>query len=657
MSTSTTDEAGNKVLFWGCFIALVTTAFAFISRMFLIGTWSDEFGLDPAQAGRLAGIGIWPFAVSIIGFSLVIDRIGYKVAMYFAFGSHIIWAVMAVSAYFISQGGDKATAFNLIYWGSLICALGNGTVEAFINPVVATMYNKAKTKWLNILHAGWPGGLVIAGMITIFIDHVPWWIKVGMIAIPAVVYLFMLMRCEFPVNERVASGVSYRDMLGEFGVLGAVVVGFLVSLQLIDFASGGNSADLASSSKWLYIGIGLAIVVGFGAYTKQWGRPLLFLLVLIHMPLAVTEIGTDGWIEAILKGVAEGKFHAGWVLVYTSLIMMVLRFFAGPIVHALPPLKLLAVSAILAVIGLYALSSTAGMAIFLAATLYGLGKTFFWPTMLGVVSEQCPRSGALGLNAISGIGMLAVGTLGFPYIGALQAQKEIEATAANKELNEKVPGLTADGEVQTLTGKNIYEIINYNVIDGAAVTGLVNETALGKNVYTAVNNSLKDDNNETDKNATAVFANLMADKAGELEESISKEQDPEAKGALEKELAEEKSNQANLKDKLPDSLTPELIKKGQTLTAEVGKIQKSIKDNSTQGALANMTIFPIIMLVGYIGLIVHFNNKGGYKPIELSSNDTEETVSESEDDVDDSGDDEPDDDSDEDSSDGDEDKS
>ena len=533
MSTTTNIEEGNKVLFWGCFIALVTTAFSFISRMFLLGTWGEEFGLDDAQAGRLAGIGIWPFAVSIIGFSLVIDRIGYKVAMIFAFISHIVWATMAVSAYFISQKGNTQLAFELIYWGSLVCALGNGTVEAFINPVVATMYNKEKTKWLNILHAGWPGGLVLAGMIIIFIDHVPWWVKVGLIAIPAVVYFMMLIKCKFPVNERVASGVSYRDMLGEFGVLGAAIVGFLVTLQLIDFAGQGGS-DVSSGQKNLFIAIGVAIAVGFGVYTKSLGRPLLFILVLIHMPLAVTEIGTDGWIENILKGIAEGKFHPGWVLVYTSLIMMVLRFYAGPIVHKLQPLKLLAVSSVLAIIGLYTLSITAGMAIFLAATIYGLGKTFFWPTMLGVVSEQCPRGGALALNAIAGIGMLAVGTLGFPYIGALKEAKAIESVQANTTIVEKAPALVKDGQFQAQDEKAIYEIIKYNAFSDKKVDELIKD--------------------KTDEEKT------------------------EIKGAIKKE-----------------------------------------KDSSGQKALADMTIFPVIMLVFYIGLIFHFNAKGGYKPLVLGT--------------------------------------
>jgi MFS family permease len=463
----------NAVLFWGCFIALITTAFGFIARMFLIGTWASEFGLDAAQSGRLAGIGIWPFAVSIIGFSLIIDKIGYKIAMLIAFVGHITWAAMGVSAYFLSQKGDKQTAFQLLYWGSLILALGNGTVEAFINPVVATMFNREKTKWLNILHAGWPGGLVIAGVIAIFIDTVPWFIKVGIIAVPAIIYLVMLLPCKFPVQEREAAGVSYRDMLAEFGILGALVVGVLLFLQLSDFFTDGSARPLSNEQRMIFGGISAAFVVLFGLYTQALGRILMFFLILIMMPLATTEIGTDGWITAIMESVSAGKFHPGWILVFTSIIMMILRFFAGPIIHTLSPLGLLALSAALAVAGLYMLSTAVGTSIFIAATLYGIGKTFFWPTMLGVVSEQMPKGGALTLNAISGIGMLAVGTVGFPFIGTLQASREIQAVASHAELSKEVPGLVADGKLTVTTPKTIYEVISYNVIDQEKVDALL----------------------------------------------------------------------------------------------------------------------------------------------------------------------------------------
>jgi hypothetical protein len=176
-----------------------------------------------------------------------------------------------------------------------------------------------------------------------------------------------------------------------------------------------------------------------------------------------------------MEGVAKGKFHPGWVLVYTSVIMMILRFFAGPIVHKLSPLGLLTLSAALAIGGLLFLSSAAGAMIFVAATLYALGKTFFWPTMLGVVSEQTPKGGALTLNAISGIGMLAVGTLGFPYIGALQADKQIQAVVST-DAAKKTPGLVENGQLTTVVDKSIYEIIKYKTIDdeklGAAIAKL-----------------------------------------------------------------------------------------------------------------------------------------------------------------------------------------
>ncbi len=475
MASSESSDSEKQILFWGCFIALITTAFSFVGRMFLIDVWSVQFGLDPAEAGRLTGIGIWPFAVSIILFSLFIDQLGYKTAMICAFAGHIIWTIMAIAAYFVS---DKTTGYQLLYWGSLVCALGNGAVEAFINPVVATMFSKEKTKWLNILHAGWPGGLVITGLLLIGIDtfakETPWAVKIGLIAVPAVVYFLMLIGLKFPESERVKAGISYKDMLSEFGVGGAAIVAVLLVLQLIDFFSGGGALGLPF--KLGFVALGLAMVVGFGVYTQSLGRPLLLFLIIIMMPLATTEIGTDGWITAIMEGIAKQQnFHAGWILVYTSAIMLVMRFFAGPIVHTLSPLGLLAISALLAVLGLGYLSFAQGAAIFIAATLYGFGKTFFWPTMLGVVSEQCPRGGALTLNAISGIGMLAVGTLGFPYIGTLQTKAHQNAIVENTALQAKVPDLVSDGKVVPVTEKRIYEVIPYKDVDNAKVMELTSK--------------------------------------------------------------------------------------------------------------------------------------------------------------------------------------
>ena len=164
-----TNDKPSMGLFWGCFIALIATAFAFFTRMYLCEVrFATDFNIDKGTVGALMGAGVWPFAISIILFSLIIDKIGYRVAMLFSFVCYVIYVVMACMAYGAIQGveGDALAAaqtkgYNLLYWGSIILALGNGTVEAFINPVVATMFRKDKTKWLNILHAGWPGGLVL----------------------------------------------------------------------------------------------------------------------------------------------------------------------------------------------------------------------------------------------------------------------------------------------------------------------------------------------------------------------------------------------------------------------------------------------------------------------------------------------------------------
>jgi len=466
------DQKPSMALFWGCFIALITTAFAFFSRIYLCeGRFAMDFNLDKGTVGSLIGAGIWPFGISIIVFSLIIDKVGYRFAMIFSFVCYAAYISLACLAYSSIQGVEgaeltaaQAKGYNLLYWGSFILALGNGTVEAFINPVVATMFSRDKTKWLNILHAGWPGGLVIGGLITIALADVAakgdWRLVVGIIALPAVIYLIMLLRVRFPVNEREAAGVSYREMLAEFGAFGALVGFGLIFAQL---------AQVFAWPIWVVYVLTALVVIAFGVYTRSIGRGILAFLIIIMMPLATTEIGTDSWITGLMRVPMEAAGHnAAWVLIYTSAIMMTLRFFAGPIVHKLSPIGLLILSSVLAIAGLFALSKTgnSGMAvIFAAATLYAFGKTFFWPTMLGVTSEQCPRGGALTLNAISGIGMIAVGILGSPFIGVIQEK------TTSAQLQKSQPEVAQ----QILTEKT-YVLGKYLAIDPDKAAGLTDPT-------------------------------------------------------------------------------------------------------------------------------------------------------------------------------------
>jgi len=424
----------DRRLFIGCFTALVATAFGFIVRTQIIDQWGIEFGLDDTQKGEIFGAGLWPFAISIVLFSLIIDRIGYGKAMAFAFACHIATAVLMI----VAKG----------YWGlyvaSFIGALGNGTVEAAINPVVATMFSKEKTKWLNILHAGWPGGLVLAGLLALGMGtDIDWRYKVGLIFLPTVAYGLILLGCPFPQNERVKAGVPFKSMLKEAGMLGALIVSILIVFEVtrVFEQMGYIFQGWSDNSKLIArMGIVAAITLGFGAYVRSLGRPMFIFLVLVMIPLAITELGTDSWITPLMEPqMTELGLQAGWVLVYTSAIMMVLRFFAGPIVHKLSPLGLLAISSLIAAVGLVALSKATGITILAAATLYGLGKTFFWPTMLGVVAEQFPKGGALTLNTISGVGMLGVGVVGAALLGNIQDKEVDRVLLANlPDLHAKV---------------------------------------------------------------------------------------------------------------------------------------------------------------------------------------------------------------------------
>jgi MFS family permease len=509
--------------------------------MFLFGDadfYNGQLGLDDVEAGRYRGIQIWPFALRIIIFSLIIDKDGYKFSMIFAAAAQIIWAIMGIIGVSVA-GTNPELAKPLLYWGGLILALGNGTVEAFINPVVATMYTKDKTKWLNILHAGWPGGLVIAGVITILLGSAASWeLKLGIIIIPAVVYFFMLIKEEFPIQERVASGVSYRDMLKEFGGFGALIVAFLLFLQLdTEFMKVLDDGTKEHPYRMPIAALCVIMVLSFTFYTRSLGRPLMGILVLIMAPLATTEIGTDGWIEELLKGVVPENFDSGWVLVYTSVIMMGLRFLAGPIVHALKPVPLLILSSVLAIAGLWTLSTAAGLTmLFVTATLYALGKTFFWPTMLGIVSEQTPKGGALTLNAVSGIGMLAVGVLGFPYIGKLKSDVEIKEVAA--------------------------------LAESASVEGLIEDGAISANLLEEKDMYLK----------TIKYNNIKSSDFDKLVEKADKD----------------------IQDKI-----------------------SGVRESSPQLALKNMALFPLIMLIAYIGIYFYFRSKGGYKPLELTESEGE----------------------------------
>lgn len=408
-------SSGAKI-FVVAFAALIATAFCFVLRAMTIDAWGQEFGLSETQKGELLGVGLWPFAISIVLLSLFIDRIGFRAVLWLAAGCHLggIACLLAADGYWT------------LYIGTFVLALGNGAVEAAINPLVATAYRHDKTRWLNRLHAGWPGGTILGGLFAIGLGaNVDWRIKIALIAIPVVVYIVLLARCRFPVSERVAAGVPYREMLGEAGVISALLILGLMALEL------GRVFALPGA---IIAALIVLPALAYAAYARSAGRPLFILLLLLMIPLAITELSTDSWITALMEPEAQRLgIQPGWILVYTASIMFVMRLYAGTLSHKLSPLGVLAFGTAMAALGLYALSSTGGLLLLAAATLYGIGKSFFWGTSLGVVAEQFPKGGAITLNVVAASGMLAAGIVGSALLGNMQDRSNSRALRQHDE--------------------------------------------------------------------------------------------------------------------------------------------------------------------------------------------------------------------------------
>jgi DHA2 family metal-tetracycline-proton antiporter-like MFS transporter len=407
-------SAEARKTFAVCFAALVATSFCFILRAFSIGAWGKEFDLSQTQMGELAGVGLWPFAISIVLLSLIIDRIGFKMTLWFAAACHLLGLILIL----------QANGYWSLYWGTFVLSLGNGAVEAGINPLIAREFRHDKTTWLNRLHAGWPAGFVLGGLLAMmFPADMGWRYQMGLILIPVITYIVMLLPRSFPPSERVSAGVSYREMLAEAGFISALVVAFMMVSELARVFEWG------AGIKW---GLIAAMTIGYGLWSRSAGKPLFIVMILVMIPLAITELGTDSWItELLTPAMTDLGLNAGWVLVYAMAIVLVLRLFAGPLVHKFSPLGLLAISSLVAVVGLWLLSSAASaVAIVVAATVYSFGKAFFWPTSLGVVAEQSPRGGAITLNVVAGIGMLGAGVIGGPLIGQVLDRQMVHGVAA-----------------------------------------------------------------------------------------------------------------------------------------------------------------------------------------------------------------------------------
>jgi len=350
----TEREYNGKRLFWMSCVALITTAMTFAIRARLENVWGGEFEVTSKEIAFAMAPAFWGFTLAQFVGGPLVDLIGMKRFVRIAFFLHAIGIIVTILA------AGKWTLF----LGTLFIGVGNGSIEAGCNPLVATIFPKAKTKMLNRFHVWFPGGIVIGGLASYLIMDVlemSWPFLVGTLFIPLVIYGVMMFGQKFPVTERVEMGVSYGGM-------------------------------------W-----------------KAILKPVFLIMLFCMLLSAATELTTGQRISSLLEGTGTAPIL---VLAFINGIMAIGRAFAGPVVHRINTTGMLMFSAIISMIGLILMSyASTGLMMYLTAFVFAVGICFFWPTMLGFVSEKLPETGALGLSIFGGAGMLST-SIFLPISGA-----------------------------------------------------------------------------------------------------------------------------------------------------------------------------------------------------------------------------------------------
>ena len=366
------QTVNRSQLFVASCLALLVTSLSFGIRAGILDRLGVQFGLDKAELGTIAATAFWGFPLAVVIGGMIVDIIGMKKLLILAFIFHITGIVLTIFA------GEFGNPFWALFISTLCIGIANGTVEAACNPLVATLYPNNKTTKLNHFHLWFPGGIVIGTLIVYFFDKaaIGWQLQVAMMIIPAIIYGFLFAKQKFPVTERVASGISTGEMY------------------------------------------------------RSLLNPLFFFLIICMFGTAITELFTGQWIQVLLNNVSQNSIL---ILTVTTGVMVVGRGFAGPVVHRLSPAGVLLGSAIFSAMGLYLLGHTTGNMLFIGALVFGIGVCYFWPTMLGFVSENLPKTGAVGINLMGGAGMFAV-SLYMMFMGGVYDDKIITHLPAGANL-------------------------------------------------------------------------------------------------------------------------------------------------------------------------------------------------------------------------------
>ena len=361
-------------LFLGSFLAMIAIGMGFSARAAILGDWGATFGFTKAELGVITGFGLTGFGLTVMLFSVLVERWGFRVMIGMTFFLHLLSGVITLMAAPIFHAFGRDAAFWCLSIGTTIFSIGNGAAEGAVNPLIAALYPAERTHRLNALHAGFPGGLVLGALVGVVLAGKRWELILLMYLVPTLIYGVLLLGQSFPASQARTHQISLSSMAGEFR------------------------------------------------------SPLLICLLLLMAMIGFVELGTDSWIQNITGNLLADPRKGSLLFIWTSSLMFALRFVAGPIVRRITPLGLLLCAACLGTIGLWLLSKAGTdfnlggviLAASIAATIYGVGKTFYWGTMLGVSAERFPRGGALVLGAMGCIGNLSAGFLGGPAIGFMQ---------------------------------------------------------------------------------------------------------------------------------------------------------------------------------------------------------------------------------------------
>ena len=408
------ENVNTKRLFVASCLALLVTAITFAIRARIEGVFTDDYGLSSEQVGRAFGPAFWGFAVAMFVGGYFIDLVKTRTIVWLAFGMHFVGIVLLLFA----------KDYTSLFISNVFIGLGNGSVEAACNPLVATIFPDKKTKMLNRFHVWFPGGIVVGALLAALVMdqlHLPWQVLVSLLFIPLAIYGFLFLGQKIPETERVSTGVSYKEMMRNVGAPFTITIAVVLMILVATVPS--ISAALTGDPKLplIIVGVIAIFIVIEGRLVNK--ITLLFPLIFFCMLLtASTELGTTQWINALL---AENGIHPMIILAVVTGIMAVGRYFAGGLIHRLNPVGVLLGSSIIAVAGLLLLSIASGPYItVLSAAVFAVGVCYFWPTMIGVTSEYVPKSGALGMSILGGAGFVATSMV-LPIMG-----KSIETAGA-----------------------------------------------------------------------------------------------------------------------------------------------------------------------------------------------------------------------------------